>query len=280
MGHVNARRLGRIHSRFRKKGIAMRQLSVLLTLFVSAGVASAQFDDPQELARATIADAIKSTGIEGKGVRKCFRWKTKFTMEAFDKDAELHEVKVVQTVTIAFPFQYKEVKEMSTLGEKATATTIFDGKNGWSNFNGKINELEPIALKEFRQLSNVFEATYLLTTLLNNQKYKVTATRMVHVDGKRATEIRVYRDGFLDMKLCFDLRTNFLVKLERKALDPRFGSECKETRRYRNYQKIGGRMIPGSVAVLRDGELIYEMQTVEFTELDNVNPTEFAEPKR
>jgi hypothetical protein len=45
-------------------------------------------------------------------------------------------------------------------------------------------------------------------------------------------------------------------------------------------KNIGRRMIPGSVAVLRDDGLICEMQTVEFTALDNVNSTEFAEPKR
>ena len=82
------------------------------------------------------------------------------------------------------------------------------------------------------------------------------------------------------MKLYFDLKTHLLVKSHRKSLDPRFGLDCKETRFYRSYQKMNGRLVPGSVAIHRNGEIAYELQTLEYTELNVVDAKEFAAPKQ
>lgn len=257
----------------------MRSLSVVLVFLVGAGVLVAQ-DDAQDLARDDVSKAIKATGLEGKAIPKGIRVKTRYSIDAFDKDAELHEVKIFQTSMIRFPFQVREVKEATVLGELAIFTTIYDGKNGWLKNNRKVDEIEPAGLQEFKEMSNVVEGAHFLTPLLDKQKYKLTAIRGALVDGRRATGIRVSRQGYRDMKLYFDYKTSLLVKLERKGLDPRVGMECKETHLYRAYQKMNGRMVPGSVALLRNGELAYEMQILDYTELNDIDPGEFARPKQ
>jgi hypothetical protein len=250
----------------------------VLVFLAGSGVLLAQ-DDPQDWARETVQKAIKATGVEGKGIPKGIRLRAKYSIDAFDKDAEFHEVRVFQTTTMRFPFQLKDEKEATVLGESATFTTIYDGKNGWLKNKGKVDEMEPAQLEEFKEMANVVEATYFLTPLLDKQKYKLKETGMALVDGRRAFEIRVSRQGFKNMKLYFDFKTNLLVKMERKGRDPQTGVECTETHLYRSYQKMNGRMVPGAIAMLRNGELAYEMQILDFAELNEIDASEFARPK-
>jgi hypothetical protein len=42
---------------------------------------------------------------------------------------------------------------------------------------------------------------------------------------------------------------------------------------------MNGRLVPGSVAIHRNGEIAYELQTLEYTELNDVDAKEFAAPK-
>ncbi len=256
----------------------MRHLSIALTFLIAASAAMAQGDDPEEYARKTIGKALKATGVEGKAIPKALRVKNKFTVEVFDGKAEPQEVKVAQTFTIRFPLQFKEVNELTAMGETMTSTTIFDGKNGWTKFNGRVDDADAEALKGFKDTANVVEATFFLTPLLDKQKYKLKAIGMALVEGRRTAEILVSIEGFRDMKLYFDYRTNLLVKMESKVRDSKTGMECDESRMYRSYEKINGRMVPMTVSILRNGELAVEIQTVDYTELNDVDPKEFARP--
>jgi hypothetical protein len=200
-------------------------------------------------------------------------------IETLDEKAEPAEVRFVQTLTInLLQHQFKEVTEVSVLKESAPFTMIFDGKNGWIKGDGKIVALEKSELVEAKNMSMTVDATHLLTPLLDKQKYKLTAIRMAFVDGKRASEIRVSREGFQDLTLFFDYKTNLLVKMERKALRPQ-GGECQETRLYKAYQKTNGRLVPGSITLLRNEELVIEMHVVDYTILNEIDPSEFVRPK-
>jgi hypothetical protein len=139
--------------------------------------------------------------------------------------------------------------------------------------------VEAVGLKDFKEMSNVVEATHLITPLLD-KKYKLALIDEAKVDGKPATGIRVSREGFRDLKLHFDKQTHLLVKMERQGLDPLVGMQCQETRLYKSCQKMNGRMVPGSVALLRDGKLVLEMQILDYTVLNEIDPREFARPKQ
>lgn len=256
----------------------MRNLSVTMIFLLGAGAVLAN-DDAEEQARETITKAIKATGLEGRPIPKAFRIKSKYTLDVLDEKLEFVEAKINKSLTVQFPFQFKEVNEITLFGKTSLDTVIYDGKNGWLKFEDKIQDPDERGLNYLRELANVTEATHFLTPLLDKQKYKLKATKMALVDGRRTSEIRVSREGFEDMKLYFDYKTNLLIKSQRKTLDPRFGLDCKEARYFRSYQKMNGRLVPGTVVIHRNGELAYELQTLEYTELENVDAKEFAAPK-
>lgn len=205
----------------------MRSLSVVVAVLVGAGVVAAH-GEPQDEARVVVAKAIKAMGLEGKAIPKGIRVKAKSSIEVFNKDAELVEVKILQTLTIRLPYQFKEVNEMTVLGETIPFTTIFNGKEGWIEGNGRVREVEPAGLKDYKEMPNVVESTHLITPLLD-KKYKLTLIGEANVDGRPATGIRVSRQGFRHLKLYFDKQTHLLVKMERKGLDPLVAMQCQET---------------------------------------------------
>src|ERR1043166_2965194 len=195
----------------------MRSLLVVAVFSIGTGVLMAK-GDAQDNARDAVTKAIKATGLEGKAIPKGIRWKTKFTIDTLDKELEFLEVKVFQTTKIRFPFQITETREATVLSETETYTTGYDGKNAWIKSNGMVNDEKEIAkLEEYKEMPNVFEATHLLTPLLDKKKYTLKETGMKLVDGRRAFEVRVSREGYRNMKLYFDYKTKLLVKMERKG---------------------------------------------------------------
>lgn len=256
----------------------MRHLSVVFVFLAGAGVVVAN-DDAEEQARTEITKAIKATGLEGRPIPKAFRWKTKFSIDILDKNLEWQEVKVAKTLTIAFPFQFKEVDDYTVRGETKAMTLIFDGKKGWGEFDGKVNALEEAGFRDAHEMSNYVEATHYLTPLLDKKKYQLKSIGMTFVEGRRANEIHVSREGYRDMKLFFDYKTHLLVKTERISNDQRTGAEVTEYRVFRSHQKVNGRMIPAIVAVFIHEELVQEQHLVDYTELNIVDANEFAAPK-
>jgi hypothetical protein len=128
-------------------------------------------------------------------------------------------------------------------------------------------------------MSNVLEATHLITPLLD-RKYKLTLVGETKIDGRPATGVRVSRQGFRDLTLYFDRQTHLLVKMERRGLDPLTHMQCQEARLYKDYQKREGRMVPGSVSLLRDGGPTLEFHILDYTILNDVPAEEFARPQR
>src|SRR5262245_7633672 len=105
----------------------MRHLSVLFVFLAGAGVVAAN-DDAEQEARVLVNKAIKATGLEGRPMPKGYRWKTRFTIDVLDKNLEIQEAKIEQTLTVAFPYQMKEVNVATARGETKTLTLIYDGK--------------------------------------------------------------------------------------------------------------------------------------------------------
>ena len=263
----------------------MRGLAIVAVMFASVCIVWArgdsEADKSQAEARAVVGKAIKAMGLEGVKLPKGIRMKSKATIEypVFDKDIEFATVKVDQTITIRLPNQFKEVYEMSTLGETAGGLTIFDGKQGWLTHNGKVSDMEEKGCDDYRELANVIEATHLITPLLD-KKYKLALLDEANVDGRLATGIRAFREGFADLDLYFDKETYMLLKMERQGLDPVVAAQCQETRIYKGHRKINGRMVPASMELLRDGRQIFNFQIVDYTFLNDVDPREFDRPKQ
>lgn len=252
----------------------MRNLLVVAMALWVSGLASAQ-DSPEQMARDVVSKAIKAMGLEDQETPKSIRVKSTSTI----KTAQSAEVKLEKTLTMRLPNQVKEVNVGSLGGQSMLFTSVYDGQNAWINANGKVMDLQPAELADFREMSNMIEATYFLTPLLDKQKYKLSAVGLGVVEGRQVYEIVVSRQGFQDMKLFFDSKTNLLAKMERKGYDPVARAQCQETRFYRLYQKMNGRLVPSLISWMRDGQVVLEMNILEFAVANDVGPEEFVRPK-
>jgi hypothetical protein len=229
----------------------------------------------QDEAKAIIGKAIKAMGIDKdpEGIIG-FRTKTKGTLDIMGMSINL-----TQNVTIRFPNQFKEALEMDINNMKIPVTTVYDGKKGWVEANGKLVKLDDKITAELKEVGNLIKVGRLKPLLDKKNNYELTVIGDVKVEDKEAVGVRVSSKGAKDLSLYFDKKTGMLAKLERQALDAMTGQEVQEERIIRSYSDKDGQKVPHEIVVMRDGKKFLEAEVLEFTPLQNVDPSEFDMPK-
>jgi hypothetical protein len=224
-------------------------------------------------ARALIGKAVKAMGMDKiPDDTQGFRTKTKGTLEVMGMTLNFE-----QTVIVRLPNQLKDVMELDVNNMKIPVVTVFDGKKGWVEANGKLIKLDDKMNAELKEVASMIKFGR-LTPLLDN-KFDLAIIGEVTVEEKPAVGIRVSTKGSKDFSLFFDKKTNLLIKAERQALDAMTGKDVQEERIIRSYQDKDGRKIPHNIVVLRDGKKFLEAEVTEHTPLATVDPSEFAMPK-
>ena len=255
----------------------MRRLAALVVVacaaaIVTIGLAAAQ-GDAQDEAKAIIGKAIKAMGYENKAVPKGMRMKAKGTVDANGMSLE-----IVQNLTIRMPNQFKDVTEVNVNGMTISVTTIFDGKEAWIDFNGMVKDLGEKMVEEFKNVAGMVEASHL--TPLLDKKFKLSIVGEAKVEGQPAVGIRISGKGFKDFNMYIDKKTNLIAKIERQAVDPMTEMEVQEERIFKSYRDMDGRKVPKNVSVNRDGNKFVEAEVLEYNFVDQIDPGEFAKPKK
>lgn len=250
----------------------MRRLAAVVVVVFAAGIVAAQ-GEPQDEARAVIGKAIKAMGYENKAVPKGLRMKAKGTVEAGGMTLD-----IVQNLTIKLPNQFKDVTEVTVGGMTIPVTTIFNGKEAWADVNGTVMNFGEKIVEDFKNISGMVEASQL--TPLLDKKYKLSIVGEAKVEGQPAIGIRVSGKGFKDFNMYIDKKTNLLTKVERQAVDPMTEMEIQEERIFKAYMDKDGRKVPRTVIVMRDGNKFAEVEVTEYAIVDQIDPGEFAKPKK
>jgi hypothetical protein len=221
-----------------------------------------------------IEKGIKAMGGEEKLSKyKAATARTKGTLEVKGLTLDL-----TQQVTTQVPDQFKEVLEVEIMGQKITATTVFDGKKGWLNITGmETKEAEGAMLEALKEASHMGQVAR-LTALKDSKTYTLAPLGDAKVEGKEAVGIRVSTKGYRDISLYFDKKTGLLAKIERRAIDPETNQEFTEERLITEYQEKDGLKVAKKVIAKRDGKKMLEVEVVEIKFLESVDKGEFAKP--
>ncbi len=250
----------------------MRSTVMLAAAFLLLLPKAAQ-TQPKDEARALIGKAVKVMGYDKEPAEfKGFRTKSKGTLEVNGMNLNFS-----QTVLIRMPNQFKDVMELDVNNMKIPVVTVFDGKKGWVQVNGKVMQLDDKVAAELKEVAGLIKIGRL--TPLLDKKYELTLIGDVKVENKPAVGIRVASEGAKDFSLFFDKQTGYLVKMERQSIDAATGQEVQEERVVRSYQDKNGRKIPHQVAVYRNGKKFLDAEVSEYELLNDVDAGEFDAPK-
>jgi hypothetical protein len=223
-------------------------------------------------AYAIIDKAIMAHGLKGKeNDNSGFRGKSKGTIHVNGMDLEL-----TQEVTLQVPDKFKEVVDMTIMGNRVMVTTVYNGKEGWI----KVGDMDvPVAkelLDEFKEIAHMMSLSQGL--FLKDKSLKLGLLGEAMVNGKPAVGIRVSKDGQKEISFYFDKASGLMTKLERRARDFMSGQEVTEERIITAYQDVGGRKVAKKVNVVRDGNNFLEAEVLEAAFVDKLGDSEFAKP--
>jgi hypothetical protein len=228
----------------------------------------------QDEARAIITKSIRAMGVDKDSDDvKGMRMKSKGTLEIMGMT-----LSISQTVTVRYPDQFREAVDLEVNNMTIPVVTVFDGKKGWVETNGKVvMKFDDKANAEMKEVASLIKISRLKPLL--DKEYQLAVLGEVKVEDKPALGVRVSTKGAKDISLFFDKQTGLLTKVERQALDIATGQEVQEERIVRSYKDKDGRKVPHQVAVHRDGKKFLEVEVTEFTNLDNVDASEFEMAK-
>jgi hypothetical protein len=226
-------------------------------------------DDPA----AIVDKAIKAHGIQGKDKQPvAFRGRNKGTVHVMGMDLDF-----TQEATVQMKGKFKETLDLDVMGQKVNITTVFNGKEGWIKANGTAIPVTDEILNEFKEQAHAMQLSQGL--LLKDKSLKLSLIGEVKVNGKPAIGIKVEKEGKKPIDFYFDKATGLVAKTERRVRDMQSGQEANEERIITDYQDIDGRKIAKKVEIKRDGKPYVDVEVTEAKLLDQIDDSEFAEPK-
>jgi acetyl esterase/lipase len=225
-----------------------------------------------EDARAIIEKAIQAHGGEAKLARlKTVTSKAKGTVNRGS------EVSFTSETVWQWPDRLKNVVQLATNPPTTFVETIA-GDERWSHRDGKSHPLDGVKWDELRAQAHV-RRLLLLTPLLQDNIYELSALEEIRIDDRPALGVRVVCPGERDVKLYFDADTRRLAKVERRIYDEAAKKELLQEEFFRDYEDIDGVPTAKKQTWRRDGKKGREMTFSEVRYPDRLDAALFADPR-
>lgn len=248
----------------------MRHLSVL---FLSAAVVAfapvaRAADEPKDI----IAKALNAHGGE--------ETLAKLQAGTGKVKGKLHvpgigETDFTSSNAFMLPDKLKEEVELSIMGQKLTILTLVSGDSITIEANGQavpVDDNLKKTLAAAKHLSKVGR----LVTLVKDKGYELSPIGESEVNKAKAVGVKVAMKGLQDIDLYFDAKTNLLVKMEHRTIDPMTGGEITEERILQDYEKnTDGIPMPKKVVIQRDGKPYMEAEVIEMKYLEKLDDAVF-----
>jgi outer membrane lipoprotein-sorting protein len=184
------------------------------------------------------------------------------------------EIPFTGSIAFQVPAKYRLELEADAMGMKVALTQIVNGDQVKQLENGRPTPLPDAAKEELRQAA-VLQELSLLYPLLDRAKYTLKAERDGDVGGKPAAVVLVQSKGLKDTRLFFDKQTGYLVKMERKGLDPEM-KEVNEETVFSDFQKVAGMMVSMKATVTHDGKPFLSITSSDYKPMEKVDAKTFA----
>jgi hypothetical protein len=184
---------------------------------------------------------------------------------------------ITQEISFQLPDKMREEGSFEIMGTPVKTVTIFDGKKGNIEVNGKkvdLGDKLDRALRDGVQMLDAFKLYPLL-----DKAYELSVFGEAKVNDQPAIGIRAVKKGHPDMTLFFDKKTHLLVKAEHRTIDVQSGDEVTQERIISEYQKVDGVPQPKKVLVIRDGKKFLEAEVVEMKNFEKLDNERFTIPR-
>jgi acetyl esterase/lipase len=173
------------------------------------------------------------------------------------------------------------LKNVVTTGPAEKTTTLIEtiaGGESWSSRDGKVGSLSAAKLDELHSQAHV-RRLLVLTPLLSDKSYELSALDDIRVEDRPAAGMRVRCPGERDVKLYFDKDTSRLVKLERRIYDEVKKKERRQEEFFSDYKDTSGVPAAMKQVWLQDGEKVLEKTLTEINYPQRLDPATFADPR-
>jgi hypothetical protein len=200
------------------------------------------------------------------------RTKAKGTLHIMGLDLEF-----TQEIAVQAPNKFKEVMDLDVMGKKVPVVTVFNGKEGWIQSDGKDVKVTDEILDELKGATQMIRL--MKGMFVKDKTVKYSLIGEVKVKDKAAIGVTVSQKGAKDVSLFFDKRTGLIVKVEMRRRDVMAGQEVTEERFINEYQDLNGQKVAKKVEVLRNGKALLEIEILEVQLLEKLDDAEFARPK-
>lgn len=172
------------------------------------------------------------------------------------------------------PDMGKNVLKLDVGGNKVSVVQILNGDKV------KVTANEMAAPLSDAQKDEVKEAFFLqsvqnLTPLVEDKKFEVSVIESPEkVNGKEVFGLQVKSKGHRDVKIFFDRKTNWLVKMERMGLNE-VEKEVKQEMYFAGHKKFDGILRPVQSELHMDGKVFMKAELSDYKHLEKVDKKEF-----
>jgi hypothetical protein len=199
-----------------------------------------------------------------------FRGKNKGTLHVMGVDLEM-----TQEITVQPPGKFKEIMDLSVMGQTIHVATVYNGKDAWIKRNGEKVDVTDEIRNELLQASYMLQLSQGL--LAKDKSLKLSLLGEAKVNDKPAVGVKVEKEGKKPIDFYFDKETGLIAKTQRQVKDMS-GQDVTEERIVKEYQDVNGRKMAKKVEVKRGGNPFMEVEVVETKLVDKVDDSEFVEP--
>jgi hypothetical protein len=183
------------------------------------------------------------------------------------------EIPIVIESTYQQPDKLKNVLKLDFMGQKTNLVQIYNAGTAKMTTNDMVTPLSDAQKDELKEEVRL-QALEGLIVLLDKSCELSLLDKSENVGDKEVVGVLVKSKGFKDAKLFFDKKTNALVKMERRGLDPT-DKEVDQVILYSEMKKFDGILRPLKSELKMDGKVLMETETTNYKHLEKVEKKEF-----
>src|SRR5262245_5285529 len=248
----------------------MRTLTVIWILLAAAGATA------EDKAREVVKRAITAHGGEtAVGKLRTMRLNAEGTMTLVPgQPAIAFKIEDVWQM----PDRYRTSSSFKFMDKDITQTQVIDGESGWSQVNGRTEDMPKEAIAEMRAQKHAEGQDRLV--FLSDKSFDLTALDDAKVNGQPAAAVLITKKGRRDVKLYFDKATGLLVKREHDVQDPATGALVAQEAVFGDFREKDGVQHWTTITVFRAGNKMIEAKVKEIEFLEKVDAKLFLKPER
>jgi hypothetical protein len=172
------------------------------------------------------ARTIVEQGVTAQGGMKALETIKASVVATKGKLNELGEATFQAETWAQMPNQYRMVMSIETEGNRIPYVDVLNGNRAWNRVGDMLEEVTGPTLIEM-QVQEYVNFVASLVPLLREDGFSLSTEAQQKIDNVPADVVLVRKKDKPDVRLCFDVQSHLLVKIEHTRLDPAAGKDAR-----------------------------------------------------